>query len=86
MATLIAISTADGLVGRCDARCYEATCSVCECICGGRNHGVGRAQATDNTRALAERWIEDYTKQKGLTNFTTELHTDCQHPTLWSSA
>ena len=86
MTTLIAISTSSGLVGRCDAKCYEATCPVCECICGGRNHGVGREQAAENTRALAERWGENYTKQKGWTDFTIELHEECQQPTLWSSA
>ena len=86
MTTLIAVSTSSGLAGRCDAKCYEATCSVCECVCGGRNHGAGRERAIENTRALAETWIETYTTQKGWTNFTTELHEECQQPTLWSSA
>lgn len=86
MATLIAISTLSGSAGRCDAKCYDATCTVCECICGGRNHGVGRERATENTRSLAQYWIETSTTQKGWTDFTTELHMECQHPTLWSRA
>jgi len=86
MTTLIAVSTSSGLAGRCDAKCYEATCTVCECVCGGRNHGMGREKAIDNTRTLAEQWIETYTQEKGLSDVTTELHAECQHITLWSSA
>ena len=86
MTTLIAVHTSQGLAGRCDAKCYDATCTVCECVCAGRNHGKGRERAIENTRVLAPHWIETYTTQKGLTDFTTELHMECQHPTLWSSA
>lgn len=86
MTTLIAISTSSGLAGRCDAKCYEATCPVCECMCGGRNHGVGREQAVKNTLALAEHWVESYTEQKGWIDFTIERHEECQQKTLWSSA
>ena len=49
MTTLIAVYTSDGLVGRCDAKCYEATQPACECICGGRNHGAGIQTAIDHT-------------------------------------
>jgi hypothetical protein len=27
----------------CDGRCMGATGHVCDCSCGGKNHGVGRA-------------------------------------------
>jgi hypothetical protein len=54
MTTLIAVYDSDGCVGRCDAKCYEATDPDCDCICGGRNHGVGRAQAVENTAALVD--------------------------------
>ena len=50
MTTLIAVYTSDGCVGRCDAKCYNAEHPECECICGGRNHGVGLSRALDNTR------------------------------------
>ena len=52
MTTLIAVYTSDGLVGRCDARCYEATQPVCECSCGRRNHGAGMQTAIDHTRHM----------------------------------
>jgi len=86
MTTLIVVSTSQGLAGRCDAKCYEATCTVCECVCGGRNHGMGREKAIDNTRTLAAQWIATYTQEKGLSDVTTELHAECQQHTLWSSA
>ena len=50
MSTLIAVYNSEGLVGRCDARCYEAKDPDCTCICGGANHGAGFDQAIDNTR------------------------------------
>lgn len=31
--------------GLCDARCHDAVWPVCRCICGGRFHGKGYAQA-----------------------------------------
>jgi len=64
--TLIAVYNSDGCVGRCDARCYEAVEPSCDCICGGRNHGAGLQQASDNTHELAEAWIEEYAKKNEL--------------------
>jgi hypothetical protein len=66
VATLIAVYNSEGCVGRCDAKCYEATSAECDCICGGRNHGAGRQKAMDNTRAYCEEWIEAYQKEHGL--------------------
>lgn len=49
MATLIIARKADGsLLGRCDAKCYNAKGLKCTCVCGGMNHGVGLNQAIDN--------------------------------------
>ncbi len=45
MTTAIAVYTSEGCVGRCDARCHDAALPECDCICGGRLHGVGRARA-----------------------------------------
>lgn len=59
MTTLIAVYNSEGCQGRCDARCYEATEPECDCICAGRNHGAGKEQAVENTRELAESWIEE---------------------------
>lgn len=63
MTTMIAAYNSDGCVGRCDAKCYDATTPDCHCICGGANHGKGKKQAMENTEALAEAWIEAYSKQ-----------------------
>ena len=60
MATLIAVYNSDGCVGRCDARCYNATSEHCDCICGGKNHGAGLDRATENTREMFEEWCEAY--------------------------
>jgi hypothetical protein len=65
MATLIYASNSDGCTGKCDANCYNATCPECDCVCGGRNHGVGIKQATVNTAELADEMIEEYKKRKG---------------------
>jgi len=68
MTTLIAAYNSEGCIGRCDAKCYNATTPRCECICGGRNHGVGRKQAENNTCELAEEWIRQW----------RELHPDTE--------
>jgi hypothetical protein len=56
--TLISYHSSGGDEDRCDARCYNATCETCDCICVGRNHGAGLEQAVENTRELAEGWID----------------------------
>ena len=61
MTTLIAAYDSDGCIGRCGAACYNAKYPECDCICGGKNHGVGLKIATDNTREFAEKWIKDWT-------------------------
>jgi len=48
MATLIAVGDKDGVKHRCDARCYDASGEICTCVCGGRNHGVGKVKAMNN--------------------------------------
>lgn len=63
MATLIAAYNSDGCIGRCDAKCYNATTHDCTCICGGLNHGAGIQKAQENTSLLAEVWMEEYKKQ-----------------------
>lgn len=60
MTTLIAAYNSEGCIGRCDARCYNATCGTCDCICGGANHGVGLKQAIDNTADYADKMLEAY--------------------------
>lgn len=60
MTTLISVHTSSGCVGRCDAKCYNAETTECTCICGGKNHGAGLVRAVENTREMAETWIEHY--------------------------
>jgi hypothetical protein len=60
--TLIYVGNSDGCVGRCDARCYEATTPDCHCICRGKNHGVGLSQARANTEALARQQLAEWQK------------------------
>lgn len=74
MATLIAIYNSNGLVGRCDAKCYNAKHEKCVCICGGRNHGKGLAEAIENTQAMANQIIEETALIQG--EITAELGMD----------
>jgi hypothetical protein len=77
MTTLIEVRNSRGLVGRCDAKCYEAEHPHCDCICGGANHGAGLAQATSNTRELAQEWIDAWkTKHPEAASFEVpdEIH------------
>ena len=66
---LIEVRNSEGLVGRCDARCYEAKHEGCTCICGGKNHGAGLDKAITQTREQAEQWIEAYAESQGLSNY-----------------
>jgi hypothetical protein len=71
MTTLIAVYNSSGCVGRCDARCYEAHEPECDCICHGRNHGAGIEQAVENTRELADAWMQAYTQERNLSACAT---------------
>jgi hypothetical protein len=65
MVTLITFGNSVG-TRRCDARCHDATEPNCDCICGGRNHGVGLEQAERNTRELCDEWVNDYCRANNL--------------------
>lgn len=79
MATLISVYNSEGCVGRCDARCYDASEPDCDCICGGMNHGKGQKQAESNTAEHAKRMLEAYEDRKGLQG------TEAQLPLLFAS-
>lgn len=66
MSTLIALYNSDGCVGRCDAKCYNATDASCDCICGGANHGKGLVVASVQTEELGQRWLERYAAENRL--------------------
>lgn len=76
MATLIAVYNSESCVGRCDAKCYDAIESSCDCVCGGMNHGAGVEKAADNTRELADTWLDEYARDKGLRNVYATVNRD----------
>ena len=82
MTTLIAVDNSEDCVGRCDARCYDAADEPRECICQGRNHAAGRQEAIDNTRQLAESWLEQARAcGQGITH--AEMAIDGRHQPLF---
>ena len=52
--------------GRCDAKCYDAKGTACDCVCGGLNHGAGLQVATDHTKHLAGQMLDEVHKRGGL--------------------
>jgi predicted methyltransferase MtxX (methanogen marker protein 4) len=82
MTTLIAVYNSEGCVGRCDAKCYNAWEPDCDCICQGRNHGAGKQQAIDNTRELAESWLE-HARANGQDITHAEMAIDAMHQPLF---
>lgn len=73
MVTLIEVYNSDGLVGRCDAKCYKAHEPECTCVCGGANHGACLNQAMENTRQLAETWSEAYAREHKLDDWWSKV-------------
>jgi len=68
MTTVIAVYSAQGCIGRCDANCYNAAKIDCDCICGGRNHGVGHERAIENARngaGLSKQDVERFARFHG---------------------
>lgn len=57
MTTIYAVYNSDGCVGRCDAKCHEATGDECRCICGGAFHGVGSKIAWADRKTLTDEEI-----------------------------
>lgn len=52
--------------GRCDAKCYDAQCDQCDCVCGGMNHGMGASMARDNTAQLAGELLDQVEARGGF--------------------
>lgn len=50
--TLLREKIGDKPARRCDANCYNGKAKKCTCLCGGKNHGVGLAQARRNVREV----------------------------------
>lgn len=67
MTTLLYQKIGQGKARVCDARCYDAKSTVCHCVCEGRNHGKGLKRAIENTKALAQEWLDGTSiKRKNL--------------------
>lgn len=47
-------------IAKCDAGCYNAEKPDCDCICKGKNHGVGFKQAKLNTLLEGHQMIKDW--------------------------
>lgn len=62
MCTLIVLRNSSRVVGRCDAKCYNATDLKCDCICEGHNHGARLKQAQDNTTYMTMHLRSKYGK------------------------
>ena len=68
--TLIEIRDGSGtVVGRCDAKCYNAEQPHCDCVCGGMNHGAGKQKALENTKEYVKEMIKEYVGKKGLKKY-----------------
>jgi hypothetical protein len=83
MTTLISYQSSGGDQGRCDAKCYDADWDECDCICGGRNHGAGKEQALENTRELAQSWV-DQARANGQDITDVQLAVDAMHEPLFT--
>ncbi len=64
MASIATVTTYDGTgkriaSRRCDARCYNGEHDHCNCICGGKNHGVGYHQALAQLTELTDLWMNN---------------------------
>jgi len=69
MTTIIIRKNKDGVViGRCDARCYNAKGKKCHCVCGGDNHGKGLnaaiMQTSRHSELLQDLFSDDKTEVK----------------------
>lgn len=81
--TLIQVGNSEGIVGRCDAKCYNATHEHCTCICGSANHGAGLTKAMDNTRELAENWVEQWKQAHPGQEFTFDKNPEVNQLSLF---
>jgi hypothetical protein len=87
MTALITVRSSRGIIGRCDAACYNADRGKCNCVCGGINHGKGRQAAAALTilhAAQILRQNEAMHPAMGplLVQRPADLH-DLAHPTLF---
>jgi hypothetical protein len=75
MTTLMTWGNSDGTKGRCDAKCYDAACPDCDCMCNGMNHGKGKKTALENTRIHAEDLLEKMGKSELIKDLKIQIPT-----------
>ena len=56
--TLVSMRNSERVIGRCDAKCYDATGPECTCVCGGKNHRAGLKGAINNTTKDIDKYLE----------------------------
>jgi hypothetical protein len=83
MTVLIAVYNGDGCFGRCDSKCYLAWGPECHCVCQGANHGAGKQEAIENTREMAESWLEQ-ARARGQDIGHAEVLADALHQPLFA--
>ena len=66
MTTLIEIRNNKGLIGRCDAKCYNAQGKHCDCVCGGANHGIGKDEALKKINKHCDDLVKPYKNDPGF--------------------
>lgn len=71
--TLITYEDSSGNKHVCDARCYNATHSMCHCICSGVNHQKGLMTAAENTRTLAGKWLKEIERRDKAGELAKEI-------------
>jgi len=84
MVTVLAVYNSAGCVGRCDALCHNAAKSECDCICGGRNHGIGTKRAIANVEkafGVTAEAIEHFAAVRGLKPQTLTVYDALKIPT-----
>ena len=54
-ALILAKNSSGRVIGRCDASCYDAKHSHCDCVCCGKNHGIGYKKALERTKEMFDK-------------------------------
>jgi hypothetical protein len=68
MTTLLVLTVNGEVVSRCDARCYGANWDKhCQCVCLGRNHGVGLVKARNTAITDLDELTREAKKKHGPT-------------------
>lgn len=83
MTVLFTVHNADGPAGRCDQTCYDAKQPSCECVCRGKNHGVGIRRAEINSRELVAAWADIGARLGGLPFSRVEAGPAVAHDSLF---